>query len=201
MEDIYQFVGERGVWVFLADHELCVLEALGDLALSQALEAIGVCNGACLGERLVGTNAASVALREGIAVQVVGPEHFCAPLHPYTDTAAPIHAPHGEMLAVLGIVAREEEGSPHTLGIVMAAARAIENQLQADLSLSRAHQHSAELDVALQAVSKGILFFDPEGRITHINSQAAEILHVRRRRAMGAESRLCSPCPLRFRLR
>lgn len=92
-----------------------------------ALQAVGMRSGAFLAERLIGANAASLALSEGIAVQVVGPEHFCAPLHPYTDTAAPIHAADGEMLAVLGIVTREEDGSPHTVGIVMATARAIEN--------------------------------------------------------------------------
>ncbi|MBM4431562.1 MAG: sigma-54-dependent Fis family transcriptional regulator, partial [Chloroflexi bacterium] len=134
-------------------------------------------------------NAAAMALSEGIAVQVAGPEHYVAALHLFTDTAAPIHAPHGEVLAVLGIAALEREGTPHTLAIVMAAAKAIENQLQADLTLSEALQHLAELDVTLQAVRKGILFLDTEGKVTHMNARAGEILCIQQRTALGRQIR------------
>lgn len=189
IEDIYQFVGERDVFVFLTDRDLCILDAVGDPSLQELLQSSGIEHGALLSEERIGTNAAALALSEGIAVQVVGPEHYCAGFHVFTDTAAPVHAPHGEMLAVVGIATLERDGSPHTLGIVMAAAKAIENQLQADLSLSEALQHLAELDVALEAVSKGILFLDLEGRVTHINARAGEILHIPHRLAMGREIR------------
>ena len=185
MEDIYQFVGERGVLVYITDKDLCILDSVGDPSLHELLNCKGVCCGVRLAEELIGTNAASLALSEGIPVQVAGPEHYCVPFHIFTDTAAPIHSPTGEMLGVLGIFALESDGHPHTLGIAMAAAKAIENQLQADLSLSEAHRHLSELNVALQSMSKGILFLSPDGQVTNINAQAGDILGVPYRQAMG----------------
>jgi transcriptional regulator of acetoin/glycerol metabolism len=195
VEDIFQFVGERGVWVFIADRELCILDAVGDLRLQGALHRCGITQGVLLSEDCIGTNAAALALSEGIAVQVVGPEHYCSALQAFTDTAAPIHAPHGEMLAVLGIATLEEDGSPHTLGIVMAAAKAIENQLQADASLAEALQHLAELNVTLESVSKGIVFLDPRGIVTHINARAGEVLGIPTRLAMGRDIRTLLTLP------
>jgi transcriptional regulator of acetoin/glycerol metabolism len=173
MEDVHQFVGERGVVVFVTDRNLCVLDLVGGSSLQELMQACGMQRGVFLSEECVGTNAAAMALSEGLPVQVVGPEHYCVACHIFTDTAAPIHAPNGELLGVLGIATLEEDGCPHSLGVAMAAAKAIENQLQADLSLSEAHQRHAELDVALEALSKGILSLDLEGRVTHINARGA----------------------------
>jgi transcriptional activator for dhaKLM operon len=83
----------------------------------------------------------------------------------------------------------EADGSPHTLGAVMAAAKAIENQMQADQYLSEAHRHLAELDVALQAVNNGILYLSPDGFVTHMNTRAGEILDISHQLAMGRQIR------------
>jgi len=185
MEDIYQFVGEHSIVIYLTDRDLCILDSVGDQSLQESLHSKGFMSRSQLSEEIIGTNAAALAPREGIPVQVVGPEHYCSTLHTFSDTAAPIHTPTGEMLGVLSIVTLESDSHPHTLGIVMAATRAIENQLSTDLSLAEAHQHLAELNISLQAMSKGILFLSPEGRITHINDRAGEILGLSSHNAMG----------------
>jgi transcriptional regulator of acetoin/glycerol metabolism len=187
VEDIYRLVGERDVVVYLTDGDLCILDGVGDPSLRELLQGRGFECGLLLSEECIGTNAAALALQEGMPVQVVGPEHYCVTFHALTDTAAPIHAPTGEMLAVLNIVTLESKGHPHTLGIVMAAVKAIENQLRADLSLAEACQHLAELNVALQAMSKGILFLEPSGQVTRINARAGDILGISHRMAMGRE--------------
>jgi transcriptional regulator of acetoin/glycerol metabolism len=165
-EDIYQFAGESDMMVFLTNADLYILDWLGDSALEHTLQDIGIDDGTQLSEAQVGTNAAAIALNEGMPSQVVGPEHFFQAYHSLTGTAAPIHAPTGEMMGVIGIVTLEPNSHPHTLSIAMAAARAIENQLQTELSLSEAHQHLAELNVALQATRRGIVFLDPDGRVS-----------------------------------
>jgi len=187
MEDIYQFIGERDVVVYLTDRDLCILDAVGDPSLGELLQARGFECGLLLTEEHCGTNAAALALNEGIPVQVVGPEHYCVSCHALAGASAPIHAPTGQLMGGLSIVTLESKGHPHTLGVVMAAAKAIENQLQTDLSLAEAHQHLAELNVVLQAMSKGILFLDPGGRVTHINACAGDILGISHRLAMGRE--------------
>ncbi len=185
MEDIYQFAGESDLVVYLADSHLCVLERVGDEALQDRMRETGLSRGVRLTEAQLGTNAASLALRDGMPAQVVGPEHYCSAYHFLTDVAAPIHAPTGEMLGIVGIVMLESHSHPYALSIVMATARAIENQLQTEMSLVEAHHHLLELNVALQAVNKGILFLDAEGRVTHINPRAGDILDVSAHQAMG----------------
>jgi len=185
MEDIYQFSGERDMALYLTDQTLCAVHWLGDSTLFRVLEERGLRPGVILGERQVGTNAAAMALSEGIPVQVAGPEHFYQVFHFITGTAAPVHASTGQMLGVIGLVTLEENSHPHTLGIVMAAAKAIENQLQADQILAEAHHHLGELNASLQAISKGMVLIDSEGIVNHINASAGEILGISHRMAMG----------------
>jgi transcriptional activator for dhaKLM operon len=185
MEDIYQFSGERDLALYLTNQTLCAVDWLGDSVLFRVLEERGLRPGVILAERQVGTNAAAMALNEGIPVQVAGPEHFYQVFHFITGTAAPIHATTGQMLGVIGLVTLEEHSHPHTLGIVMAAAKAIENQLQADQILAEAHHHLGELNASLQAISKGMVLIDSEGIVSHINASAGEILGISHRMAMG----------------
>jgi transcriptional regulator of acetoin/glycerol metabolism len=185
IEDTYQFAGESDMIVYLTDESLYVLDCLGDKALGRTLHDMGFAEGVRLAEEQVGTNAGAMALSQGLPAQIVGPEHFCLAYHSLTNTAAPIHAPTGEMMGVIGIVTLESDSHPHTLSIVMAAARAIENQLQAEQGFSEAVRHLAELNVALQAMSTGIVFLDPDGRVTHINARAGDILAIPHRLATG----------------
>jgi transcriptional regulator of acetoin/glycerol metabolism len=185
MEDIYQFTDESDMIVHLTDEELYVLDCLGDETLWCTLRDIGFDQGARLAEEQIGTNAAAMALSQGLPAQIVGPEHFCLACHSLTNTAAPIHAPPGEMMGVIAIVTLESDSYPHTLSIVMATAQAIENQLQAEQSFYEAVKHLAELNAALQAMNRGIMFLGPEGWVTHINIRAGDILGIPRRLATG----------------
>jgi transcriptional activator for dhaKLM operon len=171
--------------VYLTDETLCAIDWLGDEALGEMLQERGLHAGVRLTERRIGTNAAAMTLNEGVPVQVVGPEHFYRAFHFLTGAAAPVHEPTGETLGVIGLVTLEEKSDPHPLGIVMAAARAIENQLQADQSLVEAHHHLEKLNTSLQAMHKGIVFIDLNGIVNHINASAGDILGIPYRMAMG----------------
>lgn len=185
IEDVYQFSGESDLVLFLADDALCTVDWLGDSDLFERLADRGLRPGVHLREREVGTNAAALALNDGVPVQVVGAEHFHRAFHDITGTAAPVHATTGRTLGVIGLVTPAENSHPHSLGIVMAAAKAIENQLQADQSLSEAHQHLGELKASLQAVGKGMVFLGADGVVSHINASAGEMLGLSHRKAMG----------------
>jgi PAS domain S-box-containing protein len=185
MEDVYQFSGESDMIVYLTDDPLYVIDWLGDAALASMLEKRGLQDGVRLTERQIGTNEAALTLNEGLPVQVVGAEHFCKALHFLTGAAAPIHEPAGQVVGVIGLVTLERNSHPHSLGIVMAAARAIENQLQADQSLAEAQRHLGELNASLQAMHKGIVFLDLDGVVNHVNASAGEILGISHRMATG----------------
>lgn len=185
LEDIYQFSGGSKMIVFLTDHNLHIIEMLGDPNLSGVLSEMGIGEGTSLSEESVGTNAAALALAEGGPAQVVGPEHFFGVWHFITDTAVPIYAPEGEIKGTIGVITLERYSQPYTLGLVMAISRAIENQFQADAAFAQAHHHLAALNASLQAMRQGLIILDLKGRVAHINASAGEILSISPRTATG----------------
>lgn len=185
MEDVYYFSGASKTVIYLTNQELYIIDLLGDPDLSGVLGEAGIGEGTCLTEESVGTSAAALALAEGMPAQVVGPEHFFGIWHFITDTAAPIYAPEGEIRGMIGVITLERYSQPHTLGLMMAISRAIENQLQADAAFSQAHHHLAALNASLQAMRQGIILLDLNGKIAHMNASAGEILGISPRMATG----------------
>ena len=78
----------------------------------------------------VGTNAISVALDYDIAIQMVGPEHYCTSHHTWTCSASPIHNPNGEIIGCINLSGDYKDVHPHTLALVQEAAQNIEAQIR-----------------------------------------------------------------------
>jgi len=91
-------------------------------------------------EQAAGTNAMGTALATGHPMQVFSAEHYARPVHEWTCSAAPIRDPDsGETLGVLDLSGGLETAHPHSLAVVTAAARIVEQQLRANSDLHAAH--------------------------------------------------------------
>lgn len=178
MEDIHQCAEGSGLAVLLSDGALCILEMLGDRLAVEASARRRLRPGVYWDEGRVGTNALALALLEAAPIQVVGAEHYFKVHHDVTCSAAPIHDVHGRIVGILALASRLKTSHPHTLTAVMAAARAISNQLQAESFLQEANRRLAELDSVFGAISEGVASWNRSGKITHVNAQAAEMLRV-----------------------
>ncbi|MBI4673806.1 MAG: PTS-dependent dihydroxyacetone kinase operon transcriptional regulator DhaR [Chloroflexi bacterium] len=176
MEDVYQFIEGAGAMILLADSTHCVLEELGDAAIAREIETLGIRRGVFLDESRIGTNAFAVALTESTPAQIVGAEHFLATFHAYSTVAAPVFDLDGSAVGIIGVIQRVERHTPHTLGIVVAAAKAIENQLSADFLMREANERASELNAALDAISDGVLAWDARGVVMHLNEHAGKLL-------------------------
>lgn len=185
MEDVHQFVEGSGFAILLADTVTCVLEILGDAPMIDHLESFGLHQGTYWSEGSVGTNAIALALREAMPVHVVGPEHYRKIYHELCCSAAPIHDDRGRIVSALGMIGPLEAAHSHTLATVMTTARAIENQLQVDVYLQEANRRLTELQGAFSAISEGVLSWNRDGRITHINQQAGQILEIKPQSVLG----------------
>lgn len=176
MEDVHQFIEGAGALILLSDSTHCVLEALGDERLRQEVNDLGIRIGGFLDEARIGTNAFGVALSESSPAQIVGAEHFLMPYHAYSTVAAPIFDLDGSPMGTIGFVQRLENHTAHAFGIVVAAARAIENQLSAELLMREANTRASELNAALDAISDGVLAWDEHGIVMHLNDHAGQLL-------------------------
>ncbi len=178
MEDILQFIEGSGAMLVLLDSTNCVLETLGDRTTLDEADALGLRQGAFLDESRIGTNAWAVALIESCPAQVVGPEHFLSCFHALSCVAAPIYDLEGNPVGTIGLLETVAQRSPQSLGIVVAAAKAVENQLQADLFVREANTHATELNATLNAISDGVLAWTARGVIMHLNHQAGQLLSL-----------------------
>ncbi len=205
LEDIYQFFEGSYCTIVFTDGAGCILDIEGDSAIvsrshaptttrgrmpdQQQLPAgqlvSGLHQGAIWSENCVGTNGFGMALITAMPVQVVGAEHFYAVFHELATTAAPIHDANGRIIGVIGIVEPATAHSRHSLSLVMAAARAISNLLQANMYLQEANHRLAELNTILGSIQEGVLAWDGMGKINHVNARAGELLHINPQTAVG----------------
>jgi transcriptional activator for dhaKLM operon len=185
IEDIHQFVEGSRTAILLADGSGCVVAMQGDETAVAEANALGLRQGTYWSEERLGTNALGLVLIEAMPVQVVGAEHYLQRLHHLVTTAAPIHDVRGRIVGILGMLGLVEAATSHTLGLVMSAARAIGNQLQADWYLREANHHLGEVNTILGSIAEGVIVWDEIGEIHHVNVQAGHMLQLNPRMVVG----------------
>ena len=185
MDNLYNFVKGSGFQVVLTDERGFLLEVLGDNEIVSRTKQVLLCPGGNWSEAAKGTNAIGTALIEKKPVQIYAWEHYCQPHHFLTCSAAPIFSPDGEVLGVLDISGDYRVANAHTLGMVVAAVNAIENQLgllKATDKLYMAYRYSNAL---LENMSDGLISINVDGIVTEINAKGGEIFGVNPTRVKG----------------
>lgn len=178
MEDIHQFIEGTQAVLILTDRTNCVLEVVGNKDMRGDVEQLGIRQGIYLNEGHIGTNGWAVALLESSPIQIVGSEHWLNCFHTLSTVAAPIYDLEGNPLGAIGLLEYAASGTAQSLGIVVAAAKAIENQWQATLFVHEANTKATQLNATLNAISEGIIAWTAQGVIMHLNHAAGELLNL-----------------------
>jgi PAS domain S-box-containing protein len=185
LEDLCSLTRGSGFLTLFTDATGRVLEVLGEEGTLQRAQAINLVVGADWSEEAVGTSAVALVLKEGQAVQVSGPEHFWRGFHALTCSAAPIRDASNQLVAVLDLSGPTHLAHVHTLGMVVASARAIERQLQLSGVAAALRESHEQLDTLLSMIPDGVLLLDRDLRVVRVNSVAAAILGISREEAAG----------------
>ncbi len=185
IEDLHQLIERPGFAVFLADAQAVTIHMEGDPEVLALASSCGLRPQVHLSEEQAGSNAVDLALREALPIQTVGVEHYSAQLRPLAIAAAPIFDVDGQPLGALAILTAAESAHLHTLGLAIATAQALHNQLRADKLLADANDQLAELYATLETISDGLIFIGPGDEIRRINSRAAELLGLSARAVAG----------------
>jgi len=188
VESVYHSVQGSGFMVVLVNKEGIVLKTLGDHKTLANAQLLNFYAGANWTEESVGTNAIGTCLAAGIPIQVTGPEHFCSSHHSWTCSAAPIYSPTGQVLGCLDMSGPYEKMHPHTLGMVTAAARAIDNQLRKELTNMELSSTLKHLEAVVNSISEGILHINSDGIITGANIPACKLLSRPFKELMGQKA-------------
>ncbi len=185
MADLYDIVKGSGFVVVLTNEDGYILELFGDDGAGEKPMTNNFFIGASWHERDAGTNAIGTALEEQKSVQVTGPEHYCRKHHCLTCSAAPIFDPEDRLIGILDISGACVSAHLHTLGMVVAAAKAITAQLRIQKKNHQLAMANKKLVSFFNMVSEGVLILDHDGIITELNPAAESIFGRNRSELKG----------------
>ena len=176
MGNLYQFVASSSFVVLLCDEAGVIMETAGDPGLMAHARDLNFTLGALWSEGEIGNNGVGTALQLRRPFQISGAEHYCRKHHPWTCSGAPIFDEQNRMIGILDLSGPVEATHEHTLGMVVAAAEAIRQQLRVqarnrELTLLNSHLNSLFL-----TVSDGVAVVDPRGLIQQVNPVAEKLL-------------------------
>ena len=176
IEELYQFVAGAGFAVNMADREGYILHIIGDSPILGKLAAGNCCPGYRWTEKDVGTSVISLALEREIPVQINDDEHFCRRGFGHTCSASPVFGPDDQLIGVIAMSGHASQVHPHTLGMVITAARAIENQLRIQKASKELLLRNNYMQAILDSIDSGVMAIDKNGIIKQINNQGQRIL-------------------------
>lgn len=176
VENLYGFIkGSRSI-IILTDENGIILSCTGDpeyLTNSTAYEP-----GIEYSERTVGTNGIGTSLYLDNPIQIWAEEHFARRNHALSCSAAPIHDPAGKVIGCLNLSCIWDRVHTHTLGMVMAAASSIEQQLRIESVLANKVALLQEKQGIFELIQDGLLTIDCKLIITDINEHARRMLGI-----------------------
>ncbi|WP_066497209.1 sigma-54-dependent Fis family transcriptional regulator [Abyssisolibacter fermentans] len=185
MESLNKLVGGPNLIIRFTDKDGYVLEWLGEPGFINKYGKLNFYKGCNIREDVIGTNAIGLALKIGKAVQVVGEEHFCKIYHNWTSSACPIKDDMNNIIGVLSLTGVKNNIYPHTLGMVIAASQAIENELKLEninKQLDLANKHFYAI---MESISEGLICTDSKGVIQDINLFARRFLKLKEKDIVG----------------
>lgn len=185
MTNLYRFVKGSGFIVMLTDNEGYILETFGDSQTLFQASDLNFIPGALWTEEEVGANAIGTALVLRKPIQTSAAEHYCQKHHSWTCSAAPILDENGILLGILDLSGPSEMTHLHSLGMVVAAVEAIQEQMKVQRKNHELNVANIRLKNVIKIMSDGVITLDSYGVITGINQVAQEIIGYETSKIMG----------------
>lgn len=175
IEHLIKFTRGSNFFALLTDKEGCILNALGDEKILSEAFSLKMIPGAYMNEENMGTNAMSYVIKTEKPVQLSGKDHYVNSYRRWTCSAAPIKDQKGRLLGVIDLTGYIENVHPHTLGIVVAVSKAIEEMIKAKEVCEINVNNYNYLKNIFDSMDKAIITTDMNGNIKMYNDVAAEM--------------------------
>ncbi len=184
-EYLMSFVDSKDYVIVLTDKNARVAEIVGgDYVVRKSKKELNFVKDAILSENCVGNTAITMAIKKGEPVQICGDEHE-NPTHRHLSCyAAPIKF-NNETLGVICITEYNPERREALLGMVLASARGIENQIKNQRKTRLINEQSKYQNVIVESINEGFITLDRKGIVTYINERGARILSIDKHKSIG----------------
>jgi len=180
IDQLHDFVKGSDFFIILTDNEGCILSITGDELILDNAKQYMMIPGAYMNEQSIGTNAMGTAIAEGIPVQISGKEHFIKAYHTWTCSGAPIHNENGDIIGSLDLTGYCDSVHSHTLGMVVAAVKAIESIMTLNKKNTLLKKSNVLIESLFDTIQEGIIHCDLEGNILNSNQQACKMFGFRK---------------------
>jgi len=178
MEILYNFLKGSGFSLYFTEKDGVVLTIIGDQDIIRDQIQMGIIEGADMSEKSAGTNGIGTAIAENISLQISGEEHFIKVFQIWTCSSSAVHDEDGNIIGCLNLTGRRQLAHPHTLGLVVAAVKSIENHLKVKKTQNELVKTYQYLNKIMDSVNLGIFAVDTKGIIKAINKSACDMLYI-----------------------
>jgi len=185
MEILYDLLRGSGFSIYLTDKDGVVLTIIGDRDIIEDQIRVGIIVGSDLSEKSAGTNAMGTAIYENCSIQASGEDHFITSFHIWTCSAAVIHNENGDVIGSLNLTGRRQLAHPHTLGLVVAAVKSIENQLKIEETQNELLEAYEYLNTVMDSMNSGFFAADTNGVIKAVNNSLCGMLEIEKEKIIN----------------
>lgn len=172
---LFGTVEDSGFRVDFIDRDGYILKSLSNEYLDRQNIHTNSFEGANRSESVAGTNAIGLSLINKSPIQISGAEHYIQQFHRWTCSAAPVISPKGEIRGVVSMAGHYEQAHKHTLALVTAVAKAIENALEVQEVNDKLKISNSQLQTIFGGVSDGIVYV-VAGKIIEVNDEMCSYL-------------------------
>ncbi|MDQ6423504.1 ATP-binding protein [Paenibacillus sp. LHD-117] len=172
------------VVILLSDDDGVILESFGDETLTSELIQIGIKVAVRINEREMGTNAISLALMHGAAIELVGGDHYHLPLSGAVCYCVPFRLSRelGNLAGTIAMMTTVDNHSPYALALLSNMTEAISREI----ALHKRNRHQYLLNhLIIHSVNSGIVLTDRGGVIVEFNEVAGRVSGVDREGIIG----------------
>lgn len=186
MEYLYQFIKKSRYSVTLFDRDGFILKVINTDEDQLSFRRTNWFVGASWSEEKIGTNGIGTMLKNKSPLIMFGPQHFVKLYHRFICYSVPIYNPQKKLLGGIAVTCPFYwEANQHTLGMTVASAKAIENELRSRESIRETKIANVYQKAVMESIPEAFIAIDNENKITLINKNAENMLFTRPIQANG----------------
>lgn len=178
IKNLYRFVSGSGFVVVLFDKNGYLLEIIGDKDIVQFIQKGYWVVGALWDEASVGNNGVGTLVELKRPIRIFGNQHYRRFYHNEAACSAPIFDPDGEFIGGISLTGRHYKVNLHTLGMAVAAAQAVENELKTNRALAEVQIANIYKEKVIASIPEALITTDNLGHITLINNHTRRIFSL-----------------------
>lgn len=183
--NLNSYVAEAGFNVAISDKNGIILTVMGEYQAVDSTRAGNWVAGADWSERSIGNNGIGTALHLNKPLMMIGYEHYSRCCHYFASAVSPIRKPDGGLLGAIALCGRFEKIHYHTLGMVMATAKAIEIQIEINRSLKEKENINYYHETIFNSITDSIISTNIDGQIKYCNARCSELLNIDSDKLLG----------------